>query len=667
MTGRTMSTSPRGAAPPLGATDPSAVRSDVLVAVPPSRSPPAVGSPPNAAEASSAQMVLDPTYRPHAGLTLLSLGLCLLGFIDVALQLYAFKFMGIGPTIHGIPSRVLFVFAMTLVASPLILAIFRRPPVIFVLPTVALVFLLYPLFAAYGIPNGQDAVFNFQFAYSLLHTGQWTPGSGVTLQAVAYSYYPGNAVFNAELSAFTGVPLVQTFLWGEPLLRLLILPATIYALGKRYLGERVGFVAVLIFLATPSILFNYPVQSEFAIPFFALTLTLLGYLVIDPRYRQVQVLAAAATFAVFVVVSHHFSSYILAAWLGSLLVLWAIFRSYSSPGSWRAAAVFGAYFGLLVVYTYLVSLPSFLLNYASLLSVVNTLLHPSSLSASTATSVGASFPEYQLAWSYLAYLSLILISLLVLRRWLRVQRRRFITPNLIVSILAVLIALPLLVTAFSFVAERVMEYGEIFMAPAVAWWLTQWRVPGVESRTRPTVRHRRRAAHPSVLRRYAVTLGILLVVVVIFTGGSLVPYSTRDQFAIESAITTESPLHIDQNSYALGMWARAHLTSFSMVWGDTLTELVFGGFGSFNMDYDQYMLFNGTSIPLAVWSFVSVGAYVVLDKYMTTSTPQFQGPSNDQPTGPLTPGQLAKFNNPAFFDLVYQDSTFTIYQVIATP
>lgn len=658
MTGAQRSGSSGPARPPLGAVDPAAARASAGIA-------PAQASRRDVS-AAAPRRGLDPTYQMHPGLTLLSLGLCLVGFLDIAFQLYEFKFNGIGPTIHGLPSRVLFVFGLTLVASPLILAIFRRPPLLFILPTISLVFLLYPLFAPYGVPNGQDAIFNFQFAFSILHTGQWVPGGGVTLQAVVYAYYPASAVFNAELSSFTGVPLYQTFLWGEPLLRLLILPATIYALGKRYFGHRVGLVSVLIFLATPSILFNYPVQSEFAIPFFALTLVLLGYLVIDTRQRQNRILVAAALFASFVIISHHFSSYVLGAWVGSLVVLWAIFRVYSSPNTWRAAAILGSYLAAFFVYTYWVSLPSFLANWTSLVFVVTTLIHPSSLSVSTATSVGASFPEYQLAWSYLAYLTILVISVLVLRRWLRGQRRRYFTPNLIVGILAVLVTLPLLVTAFSFLAERVLEYGEIFMAPAVAWWLTQRLVSRPASATRPLVPVRPNPP-ARVSRRLAVSMGVIVLVVLIFTGGSLVPYSTRDQFAAPSAITTESPLHIDYNSYALGIWSHEHLTSSTYVWGDTLTLCVFGGFGLFNMVYDQYMLYNGTTIPLSVWSFVSLGSFVVVDKYMTTTIPQFPGPTYDQPTAPLTPGQLAKFNNPAYFDLVYQDSTFTIYEVTAIP
>ncbi len=606
----------------------------------------------------------DPTYRVDPRWTLIALGLSLVGFVGVAAQLYSLKFVGSGPTLLGFPSRVLFVFGMALVVAPLILSVFRRPVVLFVLPSIALVFLLYPLFVPYGIPSGQDPIYNFQFAQSLLQTGHWTAGSGVTNQAVAYSYYPGSAVFNAELANFTGVPLDQTFPWGIPLLRLLILPATIYGLAMRYFGARIAFGAVLIFLAAPSILFNTPVQSEFAIPFFALTLTLVGYLLVDGQNRQNSLAVSAALFAGLVVISHTLTAYALAAWLGGLLVLWTLFRSSSAPQTGRAGAVLGIYLAFLFLFTYAVSRPEFLANYASLTTVLASLLNPASLSRSSATSLGASFPLYQLVWSYLAFLVLLLGSLRVLRRWFRTHRRSFATPNLIMAILAVVVALPLLVTPYNFRAERIMEYGEVFMAPALAWGIVRWTRRGLAGPAPAPLVPRREGA-PIAWQRYGAVVGAIALVVLVFTGGSLVPFSTRDQFAAPSAISVESPLHIDAHSYALAQWAQSHLTASTYVWGDFLTYSVFGGFGHFDMLYNQYSIFNGTTLPASVWATVPLGSYVVVDKYMTTSTPQF--PGDLQPTGPLTAGQLEKYNDPAFFDRVYQDSTFTIYQVVAVP
>ena len=604
-------------------------------------------------------------YRVQPSVTLLSLGLCLAGFLEIAVQLYILKFVGFGPTLFGFPSRLLLVFGLTLVAAPLVVGIFRRPVILFVIPPIALVFLLYPLFVPYGIPYGQDPIYNYQFALSLLKTGHWVVGGGaVTNQAVAYAYYPGSGVFNAELSAFTGVPLSRTILWGIPLLRLLMLPATIYGLAHRYFGTRVVFGAVLIFLATPSILFNNPVQSEFAIPFFALGLALLGYLVVDVGYGQNRLVVAIAILTGIVVISHTLTAYTVDIWIGGCLLFWGLLRRYSSPQTKRVVAVLGIYLLFLFVFTYEISLPDLLANYTVLAGTLNTVVNPSSLSLSGAASIGSSFPEYQLLWTYVVFLTLVFGSFLALARMVRTSRRRFVTPNLSMAIITVVVTIPLLVTELTFLAERNMEFGEIFMAPAAVWLVIQWLGVGSGSRSEPVSPARPRRA-PSARRRYAATAAVIALVVVIFAGGSLVPYSTRDQLASSSELITESPLHIEPYAYSLAEWAHLHLTASSWVWGDYLTYSVFGGFGQFNMQFNQYMIFNGTTIPLFVWSFVTVGTYIVVDKYMTTTTPQF--PGDLEPTGPLSPGQVEKFNNPAFFDLVYQDSTFTIYQVIGIP
>ncbi len=608
----------------------------------------------------------DSSYREDPRLTLLSLALCLIGFIEIAAQLYALRFQGTGATFYGLPSRVTFVFGLTLAASPLFLAFFRRPIVLFVLPPIVLVFLLYPLFVPFGVPFGQDPIYNYQFALAILQSGHWIPGAtaGVTNQAVAYSYYPASGVFDAEFAAFTGLPPLQAFSWAIPLLRLLVLPPAVFALGKRYFGARVGFGAVLLFLATPSILFNNPVQSEFAIPFFALLLVLLGYLVVDGRYGQVGLVAAISLLAAVIVMSHTLTSYTLGAWIGGLLLYWALSRGFPTRAAWRAGAVGAIYVLFLLGFTFWISLPQFLANYEVLVGVLGSLTQPGAISTSTATSIGQSFPLYQLVWTYLAFGILLLGSLVVLRRWYRTQHRTFTTPNLAMAIVAVIVTIPLIVTAFSFLSERIMEYGELFIAPAIAWlavrWLSAASPPSPQTATGP-----RNARSRASRRGYAVTAVVLVLVVLVFTGGSLVPYSTRDQFSPPDELITESPIHIDPQVYQLGVWAHSHLTASSQVWGDYLTYSVFGGFGQFGMEFNQYALYNGTTIPFYVWLMVSLGAYVVVDKYMTTTTPQFPGAL--EPTAPLTSAQLEKFNDPQYFDLIYQDSTFTIYQVIAEP
>ncbi|MGA8511182.1 MAG: hypothetical protein WB778_00430, partial [Thermoplasmata archaeon] len=135
-------------------------------------------------------------------------------------------------------------------------------------------------------------------------------------------------------------------------------------------------------------------------------------------------------------------------------------------------------------------------------------------------------------------------------------------------------------------------------------------------------------------------------------------------FAPTSQIQNDSPVLVNQNDYDLGLWAHAHLNPSSLIWGDYYTFSILGGFGRFNVSWDSYLPFNGTSVSEAAWALLKVGQYIVVDQYMTTKTPSFYGPGTDQPTGPLSVGQVTKFNDPTYFDWVFNDSSFTIYLVI---
>src|SRR5207249_2882177 len=78
--------------------------------------------------------------------------------------------------------------------------------------------------------------------------------------------------------AFVRPPKIG-YLWIEPVLRLLAIPATVYSFGRRLFGPRTAAIGLLLYLGTPSILFNDAVQQGFGTIFFALSLLALFLLV----------------------------------------------------------------------------------------------------------------------------------------------------------------------------------------------------------------------------------------------------------------------------------------------------------------------------------------------------------------------------------------------------
>jgi hypothetical protein len=603
----------------------------------------------------------DDTNRPWR--VLLALGLSLVGFVTVAVLVYAAKYLGAGPTVFDLPSRDLWVLGLMLAVTPILMAVFQRVSILFLLPPIALIFLLYPLFSPFGLPYDRDVIYNFQFAYVLLQTGHWAPGAGVTGPAITYSYYPASGVFNAEFASVTGVPIVTSVLWATPLFRLLALPPAVYALGKRMFNERVGMLGLLLVMGTPSILFDISVQQEFAVPYLALTFLLMAYVVMEPSITSSGVIVAFVLCSSFIVISHHLTSYVALAWLAGFLVIALVLGRKGAIRWTRVAPLFAVYLGFFAAYTYFVSAPSFLAQVAQVGPVLSGLVSSSPAGASPAAAgIGLSFSLYQQIWVYGSFLLIIITSILGLAAFRRSKGWGFVGVNVIVALVLTFVSIPFLATPFSFLVLRVMEWAGLFLMPMSAWWLAQ-RLSPHPAPSQATAMPTLRVARPR-WRGYAGPLVAIGVILLVFTGGSLTPYSSRDQFASTTQIANDSPVLIDQNDYSLAVWAHSHLTGATLLWGDYYTFSVFGGFGRFNMTWNQYLIFNGTTVSETAWAQLRLGDYIVVDQYMTTKTPSFYGPGTDQPAGPLSVAQVTKFNDPTYFDRVFNNSEFTIYMVI---
>src|SRR5436189_6357034 len=111
----------------------------------------------------------------------------------------------------------------------------------------------------------------------------------------------------------------------EPLLRLLALSATIFAIGRRLFSTRIAILGLFFCLGTASILFNTPVQQGMGIVFVGLSLLSLAMLTRSPdksAQRRAQVLfmlVAGGT-----VMTHHLPPSIFAGWLATLAVFMSV-------------------------------------------------------------------------------------------------------------------------------------------------------------------------------------------------------------------------------------------------------------------------------------------------------------------------------------------------------
>ncbi|MGI0154823.1 MAG: hypothetical protein ACREDE_01630, partial [Thermoplasmata archaeon] len=394
----------------------------------------------------------------------------LLGIVGIGYTIYAFKFLG-HSTIAFLPARVFFVFSLALVVVPFLLAVFRdRIPYLVLLIPTALCFLLYPLMAPHGVVYGQDALFNFQFAFSFLQHSTWVAGTNTTDQAITYAFYPGSGLFNSEGSVFLGIPLTSSFLWVLPTMRLLILPPLIYSIGSRLLGPRAGVLGVFFYLGAPSITFMDMVQQEFALPFFVCTLAAITFLVYTPSEFATPLRILVLVFSSFVILSHHLTSYILGVWLAGLAVVPLLLWGRPMFNVLRSGAVALRYVALFMLWV-LFFTAAVLLRQLSVLEKNLLLLLSSAPITAKAAATGSSYPTYQLIWIIAGLGVVVLFALLTLREAIKGKPRPYLATSLVLTGVLLIVAFVLFSTPYSFVAIRTTEYALVVGAPAAGWYM----------------------------------------------------------------------------------------------------------------------------------------------------------------------------------------------------
>lgn len=590
-----------------------------------------------------------PEDAPRPRLEILALAICVAGLLGLAASIVALKQGASLPRLG-----VLAFLAMT--CAPFYVALTGRPKPLHLLPGLLAVFLLYPIAAPHGVVYSRDPLFNYLFSHRLVEDGYWAPGS-LTSYAKTYSYYPlGNAFLSAGMSA-SGLPGPVAYLWAEPLVRLLALPAAVYAIGRRLYGPREAAVGLLLYLGTGSILFNLPVQQGMGVVFMALSLLALTIVAStkDPQAR----LSARVLFmlsSVAVVMTHHLSSYFLAIWLGLAAAISLLPRHRVALRPVGLAPNFLFYFVVLAAYIALLTSPLLVNQTGTLENAIANFIEPETGPAKP-VALGKTFAPYETAW--LAG-SVVLLMWLVLRtrRHLRATLAgRFVRVMALSGILLQLATLPLIVTSLNYVPLRFAEFVNLLFGPVAAFLLVRWVRKGTLSHFRLLPRALRR-------RRELSLVGAVAVAAVVFLGGQLAPLSLRAYFDPLSLRTTDSPLYVGGDILRLGDWAHDHLNR-SRYWSDQLGMATLGGFGDMRGDFGHYRVFQNESLDPRMWARLSVGDYVAVNSLMTTLRPDFL--DVEGPEGPLPPAAVAKFSQSRHFAAVYQDATFTVYRVMSEP
>ncbi len=599
---------------------------------------------------TSISAIVDRRRRGHVYLELTSLLLCLVGLIGLVAVFLAIKRDGI------MVDRLVFVSLLTLVSAPFFVALRRSPKILFLIPPVVTVFLLYPIGSPYGIVFSRDPVFNFQFTRALLETGFWVPGSG-TYAAQDYSLYPIGNVFTGIATLATGSSLEVAYLWVVPLTRLAVIPAAIYAISRRLLNTRAAALGLLLYLGTGSIVFNLPVQQEMAVIFIILALLALAIMASVQnvkRVRRLQILLVVSSTAL--VMTHHLSSYVLAMWLIALVGLPRIARIQDFPAHLRLPWTSARYLGTLLLYTSVVtfSLVSWQITYSR--ATVSDFANLEPITDSLGT-LGRTFTPIEIYWIVASVLGLLVLGLIAIRRLLSQSGRGFVIANGLFAAILLILTIPMIGTsAFFSLPLRNTEYVYIFLAPLGAWTLVKWA-------DTPRLKTTSGSSGGRARRKPLVMLAAIVISSILFMGGSLVPLATRHYFEPPLTRPTDSPLFVGQDAMRAAAWADEHFLQ-GRVWGDGLALVVFAGFAEMEIEWGQYAVFNETELQPWIWTSLAPEDFVVVNRYMTLLRPEFYDAR--QPDGPLDPLSLEKFANDSRFALVYQDTTFTVYWVVAS-
>jgi len=591
-------------------------------------------------------------WRP-ATIDIAALVTCLLGFIGLIVIVWRLK-TGVAGT-----SRTLLILTLAMVCAPFYVAFVRTPKPLFLLAPVAAIFLLYPIAAPHGVAYSTDPIFNFSFTEDLIDTGFWAPGTGNAF-ARTYSFYPIGNVFVGYVILNAPLPTDIGYLWIEPTLRLLAIPAIVYSIGRRLFGPRTAAVALLLYMGTPSILFNIPVQQGFGTIFFGLSILALLLLTQATETRaQHRAQILFAVLAAGMVMTHHLTSYVFAFWLVGLAAVMIRRRYRPDLPALRLGILFAYFVVVLLVYIDVFTRPIFFGHEQTLVTVITNLIAPEEGAPGTGSrNLGRTFSTFEISWLVASLITMFLLALFTIRRYRATRHHPFAVANAWVAVFLIFITLPLIVTPLNYVPLRINEYTGFVITPFAAATLIRWSRSDFWKSSRLSLKAFRE-------KKWLPPAAAIVISAALVMGGNLAPLTFRMFFEPSNSQTTDSPLFLGVDALRSADWATDHFTGGGRMWGDQLAVDVFAGFGDMPVDFGSARIFESTTLNASAWSLLQVGDYVAVNRFMTILRPNYfhESPS----AAPLTPAQVGKFAADPHFALVYQDSTFTIYRVMSRP
>lgn len=591
--------------------------------------------------------------RRHVLYDIIALAVCLAGILGLI------AFFALMKTRGYTAPRPLFLFLLTMVAAPYLIALRRQPKLLYLVPAIVVVFLMYPIAAPHGMVFYRDPIFNYQFSLGVIDHQSWIPGLG-TAYSRAYSYYPVGNIFISVVTLIMKAPPQEAYIWIEPLARLAVIPGAVYSIGRRIFTSRVATLGLFFYLGSASILFNVPLQMGNGTLFFALAVLSIVIARRNTGMNKWRIYALYSIFAATIVMTHHLSSYLFAVWMMVTVVLTYLPSLKGFSSRLEVFLSFEVYILAFASYVIVTTSGLVLKQTEDLEAFISNFIEPQGIK-STPVSLGRSFALYETIWLAGAVLGILFLAYLATMRLRRSKQNKLAVALTLSAAFLIMTTLPLMATSLSYIPLRMSEYSNLLLAPMAATTILSY-IGNEQDTSKVRFLSKLKFLHRIRLGRKKKTLVAAGLMAVIFMGGSLAPITARQYFEPIEYRITDSPFNIGQDSSRAADYAKIHFGS-SRVWSDQMGVTVFGGFATMEIDWGHYVFFEKTQLDARAWSHLKVGDYIVVNKFMTLERPEFLDLTG--PTTKLNQSVVMKFNNYPELALAYQDATFSIYRVMS--
>lgn len=185
--------------------------------------------------------------------------------------------------------------------------------------------------------TSSDAVADYRLTDKIITETHWRPFEPVEwFFGSEYRFYPVTNFIYATFSMLTGMPLLLVIRYLF-VVKALVVPPLLDKFFRSFFGSRVAYLATVFFLSSPGAIV-FPHKESFAMIFFVLGLYASGRIMKKKQYLSIGLVSIMT-----IVMTHHFTTYVLLGILTSLYLAGYVFESQ------KTARVSAQFFMLSVV------------------------------------------------------------------------------------------------------------------------------------------------------------------------------------------------------------------------------------------------------------------------------------------------------------------------------